>query len=272
MRHDMRTQRAEEKDAEILSIINNECYPFLDLEEPSYFKWIIREGIGKVLVCVVDDEIVGFVHYDVVDEKRAVILRMGVREDYRGMGVGTLLLSEVENGVKGVEEVYAYVAERNWFAQEWFKRRGYSRLSKPEVYTGWVAYDDVVDIIELKRADWDYLLMNIRRKLLWWYPDVKRYISKLINAPGVVCLDQDLEVLAHFILRDWYVTVEYVAYSPKLSRDLVERKLVMMTNAVANEHGIDYCEAPVRYDSVDNTWKYLWLEYPFIKKLRKHVN
>ncbi len=261
-------REAKLKDCYDITEVNNEGFPFLDEESPEYFEWLIREGIGKIIVCEINGEIVGFVHYDIIRGK-AIIHRIGVSEEFRRKGIGSSLLAKVEDLVKNkVNEIVAYIASRNRYSQKWFKRRGYVKVNNPSLYTGWLAVGDTTSIKRLKEIDESRILKRLDKIMYWWTPNLEDFLSKLKTAPGIVCLDESESVLIHFIVRPWYITAEYIAYSSELTNEELEELIFEISNTVAIEFNIPYCEAPIKPETVRNTWRYVWLEYPFIKKLR----
>ena len=66
------------------------------------------------------------------------ILNVAVREDCQGMGVGTLLMDEVEGRFwsKGAGLVYLEVRESNTGAQTMYRKRGYQYIRTAEGYYG----------------------------------------------------------------------------------------------------------------------------------------
>ncbi len=54
----------------------------------------------KAFVGLLDDELVSFLIYEVRDKSTAEILWMGVKKDYHGLGLGTMMLENLEQKLK----------------------------------------------------------------------------------------------------------------------------------------------------------------------------
>jgi ribosomal protein S18 acetylase RimI-like enzyme len=76
---------------------------------PVDFISVIDESVKKhpCLVGLLGDEIVGFIVWTLRDTETAEILWMGIKEDYHGLGLGSMLLDSLEQsmGQKGVTKL-----------------------------------------------------------------------------------------------------------------------------------------------------------------------
>lgn len=109
----------------------------------------IRERVARqaatdrLLVARADDEVVGFVTFDVSDGSYATSVRRGVVEnlyvvpEYRDQGVGSRLLSRAEDLLadRDVDVLSLEVMARNEDARRFYRRQGFERhrveLEKP---------------------------------------------------------------------------------------------------------------------------------------------
>lgn len=87
----METRLATEDDLDQVRFIINQCRDWL-----GYVRWpALREAIARreLIVVVKGGTVVGFCHFRALAGKgMATICEMGVREEYRRMGVGRMLL------------------------------------------------------------------------------------------------------------------------------------------------------------------------------------
>jgi ribosomal protein S18 acetylase RimI-like enzyme len=107
------------------------------------------------LVGLVGDEIVGFLVYAVRDSQTAEIIWMGVKEEYHGLGLGTLLLDTLENNLekrdikKLIASTLAYTVKYKPFekVRTFYYHRGFSSLGIQSNY-----YDDGLDRLILVKT------------------------------------------------------------------------------------------------------------------------
>ena len=87
----------------------------------------LREGVGALLMAVLDDEPVGCGAFRVIDERpgSAEIKRMYVTLAGRGKKIGSALLAEVERGAAGIDRFALEFGPRQPEAQAMFESAGY---------------------------------------------------------------------------------------------------------------------------------------------------
>ncbi|RLE56652.1 MAG: hypothetical protein DRJ40_05125 [Thermoprotei archaeon] len=258
-------------DVSDIASINNEGFPYLEEVPPEFFRWLILHGIGRFLVCEVDGEVVGFAHFDAIGDC-GVIYRIGVREDFRGRGIGSALLHEVEKVLRGlgVSKVVAYVAKRRGSALSWFLSRGYHidhRLGSV-TYTWWVAGElsPLKEVCEVTGRDLgDVLSVGGWRKLFWWYPDLGKYLKYLSTAPGRVYVDKESTCLVHVISYGWVSYVEYVVHRGVDRRRIVD-VVCSATELAARADDVPYCEVPLEPEGLlGSVYHGTWVEVPVMK-------
>lgn len=111
---------------------------------------MISAGLDKdpVLVGELESEIVGFLVYAIRDPHTAEIIWVGVKEEYHGLGLGSMLLESLErllerNGIKKlVASTLSYTVNYKPFekVRTFYYHRGFKSLGIQSNY-----YDDGVD-------------------------------------------------------------------------------------------------------------------------------
>ena len=92
--------------------------------ESEVSEWI-REH--SVLVAEIGDRIVGGVRLEATDADRVKLSRLGVREEWKGEGVGSSLLDRAEAAVQdwGYDTVWLTTPEDHPYLPDLYRRRGY---------------------------------------------------------------------------------------------------------------------------------------------------
>ncbi|WP_426351293.1 GNAT family N-acetyltransferase [Alloiococcus sp. CFN-8] len=128
----------EYRDEDNLQWVRCRVLSFLD---SAYFDNVLREkesysNPSIELVAEVDNKIIGFIDIEYerkigevchkTNELGGVIWHLGVLPEYRKLGVGSLLLSEAINGIKGtgVKRLQAWTRDDKW-VNDWYKDRGF---------------------------------------------------------------------------------------------------------------------------------------------------
>jgi len=147
-------REAVEDDLEAIHWIEQMVYP--TAWTLNFFRLMLGISGELFLAALEMDEIIGYTVGELTKMGRKVdlktvghILNVAVREDYQGMGVGTLLMDEVEGRLwsKGVGLVYLEVRESNTGAQAMYRKRGYEYVRTAEGY-----YGDEDGFVMMKRA------------------------------------------------------------------------------------------------------------------------
>lgn len=134
---------AVEEDLEKIHMIESKLYP-----KPwtfNFFRIIFHMNEDLFVVAVEEDELVGYIVGEI--EKRGKVnsprkaghvLNVAVKTKYQGMGIGTMLLDELEGRFvnKSSDIAYLEVRESNMRAQQVYKHRGYEYVRKAENYYG----------------------------------------------------------------------------------------------------------------------------------------
>ncbi len=108
-----------------------------------------------VLIAVLGNEVVGFLVYAVRDSQTAEIVWMGVKEEYHGLGVGSLMLDTLEEKLEdeGVSKLIAstlsYTVEYKPFekVRTFYYHRGFTSLGIQNNY-----YEDGMDRLILVKS------------------------------------------------------------------------------------------------------------------------
>ena len=118
---------------------------------------LISDSLNKrpVLVGVIGEEVIGFLVYAVRDSQTAEIIWMGVKEDYHGLGLGSLLLDTLEEKLteEGIRKLVAstlsYTVDYKPFekVRTFYYHRGFSSLGIQSNY-----YDDGMDRLILAKS------------------------------------------------------------------------------------------------------------------------
>ena len=136
-------REAFEDDLEVIHGIEQTVYP--TAWTLNFFRLMLGMTEDLFLVALENDEVIGYTVGEVRKMGRKAdlktvghILNVAVRGDCQGMGVGTLLMDEVEGRLwsKGVDLVYLEVRESNTGAQTMYRKRGYQYVRTAKGYYG----------------------------------------------------------------------------------------------------------------------------------------
>jgi len=141
--HNITLRDAVEKDLEQIHRIESDLYP-----KPwtfNFFRIMFHINEELFIIAIDDEEIIGYAVGEVekrgkrdTPRKAGHVMNIAVRSQYQGMGVGTMLLDEVENRFlnKGADIAYLEVRESNMRAQQVYRHRGYEYVRTVENYYG----------------------------------------------------------------------------------------------------------------------------------------
>ena len=136
-------REAFEDDLEVIHGIEQTVYP--TAWTLNFFRLMLGMTEDLFLVALENDEVIGYTVGEIrkrgskADLKTVGhILNVAVRGDCQGMGVGTLLMDEVEGRLwrKGVDLVYLEVRESNTGAKNMYRKRGYQYVRTARGYYG----------------------------------------------------------------------------------------------------------------------------------------
>jgi len=136
-------REAFEDDLEVIHEIEQTVYP--TAWTLNFFRLMLGMTEDLFLVALENDEVIGYTVGEVRKMGRKAdlktvghILNVAVRGDCQGMGVGTLLMDEVEGRLwsKGVDLIYLEVRESNTGAQTMYRKRGYQYVRTAKGYYG----------------------------------------------------------------------------------------------------------------------------------------
>lgn len=120
-----------------------------DWYEPEEFEETLTNPGTVFLVAEIDGEVAGFLHA-VVLKGQADILRIYVRPDYQGQGVGTALHERMlDTAEEEVERVRAIDLASNEHAREFFEAKGFEAIDTGSVTIRGENHEEVVYAIEL---------------------------------------------------------------------------------------------------------------------------
>lgn len=134
---------AVEEDLSIIHSLESKLYP-----KPwtfNFFRIMFHMNQDLFIVAVNDDELIGYTVGEIEKREKASspkfaghIMNIAVKSEYQGMGVGTILLDEIEDRFigRGADIAYLEVRESNMRAQQVYKHRGYKYVRTVENYYG----------------------------------------------------------------------------------------------------------------------------------------
>jgi len=142
--HNITLREAKEDDLPKIHMIESKVYP-----EPwtfNFFRIIYHMNTELFLVALDEEEVIGYTVGEIETASKARrasakvghVLNIAVKVDYQGIGVGTMLLDELEKRFKESGAFFSYleVRESNTNAQEMYRNRGYEYVRTAENYYG----------------------------------------------------------------------------------------------------------------------------------------
>lgn len=148
---DVRIREAVTEDADALAATYRDAYrENRELGFPAKAESATTEEVRdwirnhRVLVAETEETVVGGVRLDKIDDETVKLNRLGVREGWKGMGVGSRLLERAEESARarGSETIRLTTPENHPFLVEFYRSRGYTVTGEyPLEYR---EYDEVV--------------------------------------------------------------------------------------------------------------------------------
>ena len=132
-----------EEDLEKIHRIESDLYP-----KPwtfNFFRIMFHINEDLFIVAVDDKALVGYAVGEIekrgkvgTPRKAGHVMNIAVKSQYQGMGIGTMLLDDIENRFlsKGADIAYLEVRESNKRAQQVYRHRGYEYVRTVEGYYG----------------------------------------------------------------------------------------------------------------------------------------
>ena len=139
----IRLRDALEEDLEQIHNIESDLYP-----KPwtfNFFRIMFHINEDLFIVAVDDEGIIGYAVGEIekrgkveTPRKAGHVMNIAVKSQYQGMGVGTMLLDDLENRFlsKDADIAYLEVRESNKRAQQIYRHRGYMYVRTAENYYG----------------------------------------------------------------------------------------------------------------------------------------
>ena len=119
---------ATTKDFEEVQAIENECFkePYSTADLRYEFE---ENPVNKIIVATDEDKVIGFIDF-LITFNSSTIMQVAVTKNYRGKGIATQLLSEMENSFPKeiddlVETITLEVRESNEAAKNLYLKNGY---------------------------------------------------------------------------------------------------------------------------------------------------
>ena len=133
-------RRAEISDLEEIYRIEVECFPE-DAFTPSFIKTLVEDSNSIFLVATLNERIAGFVIGTLENFRGKTvghIYSIDVKSEYRGKGIGSLLLKSIEEALRksGAKECYLEVRVDNLVARNLYFKFGYRVFSVLKNYYG----------------------------------------------------------------------------------------------------------------------------------------
>jgi len=142
--HNITLREAKEDDLPKIHMIESKVYP-----EPwtfNFFRIIYHMNTDLFLAALDDEEVIGYTVGEIETASKARrtstkvghVLNIAVKIEYQGIGVGTMLLDELEKRFKESGALFSYleVRESNTNAQDIYRNRGYEYVRTAENYYG----------------------------------------------------------------------------------------------------------------------------------------
>ena len=133
-----KTEPAEEKAIEELLRIERECFT-AEAYSREHIRRLLKSPSAVALLARMDGDVAGFV-IGLVERRRTAkighVVTIDVAAKYRQMGVGLMLLKEIENAFlkKSVEAVYLEVRADNQAARRLYRKQGYEEAIQLDDY------------------------------------------------------------------------------------------------------------------------------------------
>jgi len=249
-------RRAGMRDLSDILRIHEESFKELSSEDPGWFRALIESKSKRLvfLVIEVDGRVVGYcLAYRC--RSRGYIENIAVKGDYRGLSLGSKLLSEVERVLveKGVREVYLAVKDWNTSAVNFYLKHGYrvkgvvfwltgspKRINMRDLGSEYVVIDVSASKIRLRlkhhSSTWSSLV-----------DDVDQYIyrKKLYRAERALVVKKKSRVVAYALYSiNSEIIVDTIALSTYSLLEPVEVVINSLGN-IARAHGVKNIEIPV---------------------------
>lgn len=230
----------------------------LGKESFDWLKAIVRSKSKRllVLVCELYGEIVGFI-IAYRKARRAYIESLAVSSRYRGMGVGTKLLTELEGimAASGVNFVYLSVKSWNTSALNFYLNRGYSirgvvllMCAKPsDIDIPATVLSSSYTVLDLSAGRVKSL---VNRPITWWsnlLDDVDKFIYRKFYREErtlVVKRDKAVKALVMYNVNDHKLVVDSLALSSYSALEAFTLTLYYLKN-IAMAHNTSLIEIPV---------------------------
>jgi GNAT superfamily N-acetyltransferase len=132
---DVRIREAATEDADAIAVTYRNAYrENRELGFPAKAESATAEEVRdwirnhRMLVAETDETVVGGVRLETVDDETVKLSRLGVREGWQGMGVGSRLLERAEESARarGSERIRLIAPEKHPFLVEFYRSRGYT--------------------------------------------------------------------------------------------------------------------------------------------------
>ena len=116
------------KDFDEVQAIENECFKEPYSTENLHYEFEVNP-VNKIIVAEKDGKVVGFIDF-LITFNSSTIMQVAVTKDFRGKGIATHLLSEMENSFPKeiddlVETITLEVRESNEVAKNLYLKNGY---------------------------------------------------------------------------------------------------------------------------------------------------
>ena len=116
------------EDFDAVQALENECFkePYSTEELRYEFE---ENPVNKIIVAEDDDKVIGFIDF-LITFNSSTIMQVAVTKEFRGKGIATQLLSEMENSFpKEIDDIVEFITlevrESNEAAQKLYLKNGY---------------------------------------------------------------------------------------------------------------------------------------------------
>ncbi|MCS7128560.1 MAG: GNAT family N-acetyltransferase [Sulfolobales archaeon] len=255
MSGDIVLRNARSRDVNRIFEIHLNSLEELDEEDYEWFKALIntRSKRKKVIVAEVEGKVVGFIitykhrHLTYIDS-------LAVDSEYRGLGIGSLLLDYLEETLvrEGVEEVFLSVKDRNLAALNFYLKRGYSFKGLVALLRANLRNLDkpIVDGYRVERRSINNVMKIIKLRPTTWWSTLTEPADKMIyrgynggEEAILVYRGRKLRGLAEYSPEDEMI-VDYIAISYYKPLEAFKALLSGLIS-VSLEKGLEYITIPV---------------------------